>query len=91
VAAKDRELGEMRAAVESAKETILQQNQHVGSQEDALRAARRQAAEIQEDCKAQLRSLQDENLKLRGLVDRSPVLLPLQHSFCSGLCQIDRS
>ena len=70
---KDRELEEMRAAVESAKETILQQNQHMGNQDDALRKAKRQAAETQEESRSQLHALRDENSELRGLVDRCPV------------------
>jgi hypothetical protein len=70
VAAKDRELSEMKAAVESAKETILQQNEHIGSQDDSLRKARRKAAETHEDAKSQLQSLQEENIKLKNLVER---------------------
>jgi predicted nucleic acid-binding Zn-ribbon protein len=79
VASKDRELGDMRAAVESAKETILQQNQHVGSQDDALRKAKQQAAEAQEDFRTQLHSLQEENRTLKGLVDRYVAFPLLTH------------
>ena len=70
--AKDKELEEMRAAVESAKETILQQNQHMGSQDNALRKAKQRGAEAIEDSRSQLHALQDENVEMRGLLDRCP-------------------
>lgn len=84
MAAKDRELADMKAAVESAKETIVQQNEHIGSQDGCLRKARRNAAETQEDSKCQLQSLQEENLKLKSLVQRCFYLplLTAQNASC---------
>ena len=65
LARKTKELQWLKAAVESAKETILSQNQHITDQGSSLRQLKHKCQTLEEECACQAETLlrQDDDAK----------------------------
>lgn len=61
---------ELRNAVESAKGTILSQNDHIAHQDNAFRQLRQKCATQEKDYTSQLEDLQHQNAELASDLER---------------------
>lgn len=67
---RDDEVHDLKCAVESAKDTIVAQNQHITNQENTIRQVKRSLQAREQVLKTQVESLQGENDHLQAHLER---------------------
>ena len=69
------EVAELRAAVDSAKETILSQNEHISGQSATIRQLRQKNKDAENNFQIQIQEIQEKNEDLRSQMEKAGRLL----------------
>ena len=67
---KDQEIEELREATDSAKETIISQNEHIAHQDSSMRQLKKRLQSWEKDHSKKMDGLQRENERLQSKLER---------------------